>query len=75
MRALQWVLRPGVLWLVFLTAAVIYSTIAQAINKHRQERVETFVKRVDSMLCTWAEHWGESAEIVRPLLLKAIAKK
>jgi hypothetical protein len=75
MGVVQWVIRPGILWLLALTAAILYSTVAQWINKHRQERVEVFVRRVDGMLCTWAEHWGEPAEIVRPLLLKAIAKK
>jgi hypothetical protein len=75
MRVVQWFLRPGVLWLLALTAAILYSTLAQWINKGRQTRIEGFVRRVDGMLCTWAEHWGEPAEVVRPLLLKVIEKK
>jgi hypothetical protein len=30
------------------------------------------IRRVDRVLLVWAEHWGEPADCVKPLLLQAI---
>lgn len=70
-----WYLRPGWWLFIVLVAASVYSAIRQWRDSGRDRRTEKCVQRVDRMLCTWAEHWGEAPEQVKSLLLKAIEPK
>lgn len=70
-----WYLRPGWWLFIILVGASVYSALRQWRDSGRDQRTEQCIQRVDLMLCTWAEHWGQPADVVRPLLMKAIEKK
>lgn len=71
-RALAWLLRPGVIWLLALTFAIFYSAIKSWAATRREVQTEMAIRRVDRVLTIWANHWGEPPEIVKPLLLNAL---
>lgn len=74
MKTLAWLINPGVLWLLLLITIVSYTTAMQRRSRHREERIERVVRRVDAMLTVWANHWGEPAADVKEQLQAVIRK-
>lgn len=65
-------MRIGGLLFLFLVFASAYNVYAALKSRTRESEIGLTIRRVDSMLTVWAEHWGEPPDQVKAKLREAL---